>query len=63
MISPTFTDQETISDEETASGKETAESKENTSSDAGKVSSQVAKAEEDCISFLKQDFHDLTGYR
>ena len=33
-------------DEETASGKETAESKENTSSDAGKVSSQVAKAEE-----------------
>ena len=29
-----------------ASGKETAESKENTSSDAGKVSSQVAKAEE-----------------
>ena len=37
---------EEASDEETASGKETAESKENTSSDAGKVSSQVAKAEE-----------------
>lgn len=37
---------EETSDEETASGKETAESKENTSSDAGKVSSQVAKAEE-----------------
>lgn len=37
---------EQASDEETASGKETAESKENTSSDAGKVSSQVAKAEE-----------------
>lgn len=37
---------EEASDEETASGKETPESKENTSSDAGKVSSQVAKAEE-----------------
>ena len=37
---------EEASDEETASGKETAESKENTSFDAGKVSSQVAKAEE-----------------
>ena len=37
---------EEASDEETASGKETAESKENTSSYAGKVSSQVAKAEE-----------------
>lgn len=37
---------EEASDEENASGKETAESKENTSSDAGKVSSQVAKAEE-----------------
>ena len=37
---------EEASDEETASGKETAESKEKTSSDAGKVSSQVAKAEE-----------------
>ena len=37
---------EEASDEETASGKETAESKENTSSDAGKVSSQVARAEE-----------------
>lgn len=37
---------EEASDEETASGKEIAESKENTSSDAGKVSSQVAKAEE-----------------
>ena len=37
---------EEASHEETASGKETAESKENTSSDAGKVSSQVAKAEE-----------------
>ena len=37
---------EEASDEETASGKETAERKENTSSDAGKVSSQVAKAEE-----------------
>ena len=37
---------EEASDEETASGKETAESKENTSSDAGKVSSQVAQAEE-----------------
>ena len=37
---------EEASDEETASGKETAESKENTSSDAGKVSSLVAKAEE-----------------
>lgn len=37
---------EEASDEETTSGKETAESKENTSSDAGKVSSQVAKAEE-----------------
>lgn len=33
---------EEASDEETASGKETPESKENTSSDAGKVSSQVA---------------------
>ena len=33
-------------DEEIVSGKETPESKENTSSDAGKVSSQVAKAEE-----------------
>ena len=37
---------EEASDEETASGKETPESKENASSDAGKVSSQVAKAEE-----------------
>ena len=37
---------EEASDEEIASGKETPESKENTSSDAGKVSSQVAKAEE-----------------
>lgn len=35
-----------ISDEETASGKETPKSKENASSDAEKVSSQVAKAEE-----------------
>ena len=37
---------EEASDEEIVSGKETPESKENTSSDAGKVSSQVAKAEE-----------------
>ena len=37
---------EEASDEETASGKETPESKENASSDAEKVSSQVAKAEE-----------------
>ena len=37
---------EEASDEEVVSGKETPESKENTSSDAGKVSSQVAKAEE-----------------
>ncbi len=37
---------EEASDEETASGKETPKSKENASSDAEKVSSQVAKAEE-----------------
>ena len=37
---------EEASDEEIVSGKETPESKENTSSDAVKVSSQVAKAEE-----------------
>ena len=37
---------EEASDEEAANGKEIAESKENTSSSAGKVSSQVAKAEE-----------------
>lgn len=37
---------EEASDEEIVSGKETPGSKENTSSDAGKVSSQVAKAEE-----------------